>query len=311
MNDDIEKLLDGDRDSTRRAEIAAEHTANAKAALALARRGGIAAEGQHRKAVGELLQALALEPNHPEARATMVQLLLEPVERLPEGAFAELQQVNRLDRARASRANGWAFLAFTTTFPLMLAMGVIEPSWVVALGAGVIGLIAYTWWMATAGRTSPRFMMVALGCTFLIVGSMSMFFGPLFFVPALSVTAATSYLVSIRANARARALVLAGSLASALIPTILTLLGWLPNPYSFDNGGITIMPTLLRFPERATWAYLLVANCLTVVIANLLVGRAVAALVRAERRLFTQAWRLRQFLPELAQDPGDQRPSRP
>ena len=154
-------------------------------------------------------------------------------------------------------------------------------------------------------------MMMALVCTFLIVGSMSMFFGPLFFVPALSVTAATSYLVSIRANARARALVLAGSLASVLIPTILTLLGWLPNPYTFDSGGITIMPTLLRFPERATWAYLLVANCLTVVIANLLVGRAVAALVRAERRLFTQAWRLRQFLPELAQDPGDQRPSRP
>jgi len=311
MNDDIEKLLDGDRDSTRRAEIAAEHTANAKAALALARRGGIAAEGQHRKAVGELLQALALEPNLPEARATMVQLLLEPVERLPEGAFAELQQVNRLDRARASRANGWAFLAYTTTFPLMLAMGVLEPSWLVALGAGVIGLIAYTWWMATTGRTSPRFMMMALVATFVIVGSMSMFFGPLFFVPALSVTAATSYLVSIRANARARALVLAGSLASTLIPTILTLLGWLPNPYTFDAGGITIMPALLKFPERATWAYILVANCLTVVIANLLVGRAVAALMRAERRLFTQAWRLRQFLPELAQDPGDPRTSRP
>jgi tRNA A-37 threonylcarbamoyl transferase component Bud32 len=313
MNDDIEKLLDGDRDSTRRAEIAAEHTANAKAALALARRGGVAAEGQHRKAVGDLLQALALEPNHPEARATMVQLLLEPVERLPQGAFAELQQVNRLDRARASRANGWAFLAWTTTFPLMLAMGVLEPTWLFGLGAGVIGLIAYTWWMATSGRTSPRFMMIALVCTFVIVGSMSMFFGPLFFVPALSVTAATSYLVSIRANRRARALVLAGSLASCLIPTILTLMGWLANPYSFEGGGLTILPTLVKLPERATWAYLLVANCLTVVIANLLVGRAVAALMRAERRLFTQAWRLRQFLPELDQDPNAQaeRISRP
>jgi len=64
MNDAIEKLLDGDRDSTRRAEIAAEHTANARAALALARRGGPGADGQHRRAVGELLQAMALEPQN-------------------------------------------------------------------------------------------------------------------------------------------------------------------------------------------------------------------------------------------------------
>lgn len=310
MNDDIEKLLDGDRDSTRRAEIAAEHTANAKAALALARRGGIAAEGQHRRAVGELLQALALEPNHPEARATMVQLLLEPVERLPEGAYAELQEVNRLDRARASRANGWALLAWCATFPLMLAMGVLEPRWLYAFGVGLIGLVGYTWWMATTGRTQPRFMVVALVATFIIVGATSVFFGPLFFVSGLSVTAATSYLVSIRANRRAQALVLAGSLASVLIPTTLTLLGILPNPYTFDSGTIAIQPSLVKFPERATWAYLLVANCLTVVIANLLVGRAVAALLRAERRLFTQAWRLRQFLPELAQDPNAERSSR-
>jgi hypothetical protein len=106
---------------------------------------------------------------------------------------------------------------------------------------------------------------------------------------------------------------MAGSLASVLIPTILTLVGVMPNPYTFDSGGVglTILPGLLKLPERATWAYLLVANCLTVVIANLLVGRAVAALLRAERRLFTQAWRLRQFLPELAHEPQGDRPSRP
>ncbi len=310
LNDDLEKLLDGDRDSTRRAEIAAEHTANAKAALALARRGGEAAEGQHRRAVGELLQALALEPDHPEARATMVQLLLEPVERLPEGAFAELQEVNRRDRARASRANGWAFLAWVTTFPLMLAMGLLEPNWLLGLGAGALGLIAYTWWMATTGHTAPRFMIVGLGCTFIIVSAMSMFFGPLFFVPGLTVMASTSFLVAIRANTRARAAVLAASLASILLPTLGVLLDILPNPYSFDSNGITISPTFVKFPERATWAFLVVANCLTVVIANLLVGRAVASLMRAERRLFTQAWRLRQFLPELSQEPEPQQKRR-
>jgi eukaryotic-like serine/threonine-protein kinase len=299
MNDDIERLLDGDRDTTRRAEIAAQHTANAKAALALARRGGEQADGQHRRAVGELLQAMALEPDNSEARATMVQLLLEPVEALPESAYEELQEVNRLDRMRASRANGWAFLAWMGTFPLIAAMGVRNVPSLLVLGGLTVSLIAYTWWMAISGRTATRYMTFAVTGTFVTVAAMSMFFGPLFFVPGLSVMAATSYLVSLRASARSRSLVLLASLASVLVPTLLHLTGVLPERYAFDERGLTILPGMLRLPERATWAFLLMGNCLTVVIANLLVGRAVAALLRAERRLFTQAWRLRQFLPEL------------
>jgi len=300
MNDDIERLLDGDRDSTRRAEIAAQHTANAKAALAVARRGGNQADGQHRRAVGELLQAMALEPNNSEARATMVQLLLEPVEKLPEAAFAELQEVNRIDRSRASRANGWAFLAWMGSFPLIAAMGVRDVPALIALGGLTMLLVAYTWWMAISGRTQTRYMTVAVTTTFVVVAAMSMFFGPLFFVPGLSVMAATSYLVSLRANSRSRSMVLLGSLASVLVPTLFHLTGLLPSRYAFSEHGLTILPGIVRLPERATWAFLLMGNCLTVVIANLLVGRAVAALLRAERRLFTQAWRLRQFLPELS-----------
>ncbi|HEX6245276.1 MAG TPA: protein kinase [Polyangiales bacterium] len=303
LNEDIEKLLDGDRDTARRAEIAAQHTANAKAALATARRGGAQADGQHRRAVGELLQALALEPNNAEARSTMVQLLLEPVEALPDAAFAELKEVDRLDRARASRANGWAFLAWIGIFPLIFAMGVRDVATLtyLALIAGATTL--YTWWMASTGRTETRFMVGAGLITFCSVAATSGFFGPLFFVSGLTVTAAASYLVAIRANQRARSLVLLGSLGSILVPTILQLLGVFPARYAFDGRGITILPGVVEFPERATWAFLLVANCLTVIVANLLVGRAVAALTRAEHRLFTQAWRLRQFLPELQRRP--------
>jgi serine/threonine-protein kinase len=303
LNEDIEKLLDGDRDSARRAEIAAQHTANAKAALATARRGGSQADGQHRRAVGELLQALALEPNNAEARSTMVQLLLEPVEALPDAAFAELKEVDRLDRARASRANGWAFMAWIGIFPLVFAMGIRDVATLtyLALIAGATTL--YTWWMASTGRTETRFMVGAGLITFCSVAATSAFFGPLFFVSGLTVTAAASYLVAIRANQRARSLVLLGSLASILVPTILQLLGVLPARYAFDGHGLTILPGVVELPERATWAFLLVANCLTVIVANLLVGRAVAALTRAEHRLFTQAWRLRQFLPELQRRP--------
>jgi eukaryotic-like serine/threonine-protein kinase len=305
MNDAIEKLLDGDRDTRRRAEIAAHHTAAAKAALSVARRGGVEANGQHRRAVGELLRALALDPNNDEARSTMVQLLLEPVEKLPEGAYAELAEIDKLDRTRASRANGWAFLAWIAIFPLMFAMGIRERNLLLGLGAGCVALIAYTWWMATTQRVQPRYMALALVFTFGIVGASTYFFGPLFFTPGLSVTAAASSLVAIRANRRARYLVLLGSLAAVLVPAILDLTGVIPSRYAFDGTGLTILPGLVNFPGRATWAFLLVANVMTVVVANLLVGRAVARLLRAERRLFAQAWRLRQFLPELANESHD------
>jgi tRNA A-37 threonylcarbamoyl transferase component Bud32 len=299
MNDDIERLLDGERDNTRRAEIAAQHTANAKAALALGRRGGTQADGQHRRAVGELLQAMALEPDNAEARATMVQLLLEPVEALPDSAYEELQEVNRLDRMRAMRANGWAFLAWVSTFPLIAAMGIRDWDALLTLAGVTLSLIAYTWWMAITGRTSARYMMFAVFGTFVTVAAMSTFFGPLFFVPGLSVMAATSYLVSLRASPRGRSLVLLASLAAVLVPTLLHITGWIPPRYAFSERGLTILPGMVRLPERATWAFLLMGNCLTVVIANILVGRAVGTLLRAERRLFNQAWRLRQFLPEL------------
>ena len=71
---------------------------------------------------------------------------------------------------------------------------------------------------------------------------------------------------------------------------------------SFVNGAMQILPGVADLPPRATWAFLLITNAATVVMANILVGRAVGTLLRAERRLFTQAWRLRQFLPELSDE---------
>lgn len=303
LNDDIERLLDGDRDSTRRAEIAAAHMARAKRALARAQRGGPDADGQHRRAVGELLQALALEPRHPEAHATMMQLLLEPAEQLPQEAYLELQDIKRHERARASRANGWAYLAWMGTFPLIAAMGVRDATAILTLGLMLASLIAYKWWTATTGRTQSGYMVAGVIGSFSCVAVTSLFFGPLFLVPGLSVTAAASYLVSLRANRRTRWLVLLASLGSVLLPTLGVMLGLLPARYSFDGHGLTILPGLVRLPERATWAFLLMVNCLTVVIANVLVSRAVAQVLSAENRLFAQAWRLRQFLPELTKGP--------
>jgi serine/threonine-protein kinase len=303
LNDDIERLLDGDRDSTRRAEIAAAHMARAKRALARAQHGGPDADGQHRRAVGELLQALALEPRHPEAHATMMQLLLEPAEQLPQEAYLELQDIKRHERARASRANGWAYLAWMGTFPLIAAMGVRDATAILTLGLMLASLIAYKWWTATTGRTQSGYMVAGVIGSFSCVAVTSLFFGPLFLVPGLSVTAAASYLVSLRANRRTRWLVLLASLGSVLLPTLGVMLGLLPARYSFDGHGLTILPGLVRLPERATWAFLLMVNCLTVVIANVLVSRAVAQVLSAENRLFAQAWRLRQFLPELTKGP--------
>ncbi|MET0344496.1 MAG: protein kinase [Polyangiales bacterium] len=299
LNDDIERLLDGDRDSTRRAAIAAQHVARAQRALVRAQQGGAEADGQHRRAVGELLAALALEPRQPEAHATMRQLLLEPVERLPDEAYGELAAIKRRDRARGSRNTGWAFLAWMGTFPLIAAMGVRDQPTLLTLGAMLGLLIAYKWWMAATDRTQAGYMVGGVIGSFACVAVTSMFFGPLFLVPGLSVTAATSYLVALRADRRTRWLVMLGSLGSVLLPTLGVLGGVLPARYSFDAEGLTILPGLVRLPERATWAFLLMVNCLTVVIANLLVSRAVAQLLQAERRLFAQAWRLRQFLPEL------------
>jgi hypothetical protein len=63
------------------------------------------------------------------------------------------------------------------------------------------------------------------------------------------------------------------------------------------DGRLTIAPNFFAFRLEPTLGLLGISAVLTVALTVFGVGRAVDALVSAERRNFAQAWRLRQILP--------------
>ena len=115
--------------------------------------------------------------------------------------------------------------------------------------------------------------------------------------PGAAAATAAIVLVSIRANRFAQNWVLVMSLASILVPALLELAGVQPPSYSVVDGRLTIAPNFFAFRLEPTLGLLVISAVLTVAVTVLGVGRAVDALVSAERRNFARAWRLRQILP--------------
>ena len=299
LHDAIEAFLDGERDNERRQELARQHLVQARLELAQATRGGDDSQAHRTRGMQELARALALDPEHEGAMETLGKVLLDPKDDLPPHAEQELLAVNRRDRAEAAYATSVALASWVLIFPLVLLMGVRqwEPVLLLALLLGM--QIIYSLWMGFTGNTAPRFMRWALPALFLSVSLLCVLFGPLIIVPGVAAAQGSTMMVSLRANQQTRRFILSLSLAAVLIPVALQYFGVLPASYLFEGGVLKVVPWAVDFSQDVTLAMLVAATIMTLVLSNLLSGRAVEALVRAERRLFVQAWRLRQLLPSV------------
>ncbi|MCA9639774.1 MAG: hypothetical protein KC492_03740, partial [Myxococcales bacterium] len=141
-------------------------------------------------------------------------------------------------------------------------------------------------------------MMVLAFCA---VGMVSGLFGPFVLVPTLAVATSAALIVSLRAESKLRWLITVLAVASILVPTLLDHFGVHGISNVFGQSS-TVLPSLGRLPQRASLMLVTALSLVVVVFANVLVGRAVDALVKAERRGFARAWRLRQLLPKRARD---------
>ncbi len=298
MHDAIERYLDGERDLEQRRERAQRHTLNAQLALAHAMSG--AGEAERARGMRELSLALALDPSHEGAMATLMRVLLDPSTELPPEAEAELMEVNRLDRVQAGRAIAIGYAVWFLVFPLMLLMEV--RSWPLLLTTGGLLTVQLTTmvWMSVTGNATPRYVRWTFPTTFLAVASLGAMFGPLFVVPGVAAVNAAVMMVSLRANRITRRGIMIGSIAAIALPFVLQLTGALPASYSFEGGLMRIHPVMLELPPTYTLLLLGVMSVLTVMTGNTLVGRGVHALTAAERRIFAHAWRLRQLVPQSA-----------
>jgi hypothetical protein len=160
--------------------------------------------------------------------------------------------------------------------------------------------MAYMYWMSRTGNVHPKYMRWAIPLAFASIGSLAVFLGPFVVVPAVATGASAAFMTGLRANRMTRQWIAACALAGIFVPWLLQMSGILPPSYAFADGVIQVLPLATALPGGPTMVFVVLTTALTIVTSTLLVGKATEALVLAERRVFAQAYRLRQMLPEGA-----------
>jgi serine/threonine-protein kinase len=299
LAESIERYLDGERDVERRKALAADHLARAQHELEAALGGGADASARRGEGLRELGRALALDPSQ-RAVELLSNAILKVSADLPPEAAAELKRVELADRARSLTGALRVYLFWGLAGATLMWMGVRDWASALLIDASVVASVAHTYWMVRTGKTEPRFMRVGIVVNFVVVALVGCVFGPLFFTPALAIMVAATYLVSLRANAATRAFITVAALASVLVPLSLEWTGVLARSTVIEDGVLKVLPRVVDFPAGPTQFALVASALSTILSSTLLVGRAVDALVRAERHNFAQAHALRQLIPAEA-----------
>jgi len=174
-------------------------------------------------------------------------------------------------------------------------MGIREPATIVAIfflmaGCGVLSAIT-----GRSRRPSNLVIFTALVLSAVALGFTRRIFGPLVMVPAAVAVNATAYAVFVEARFRVTATIV--SILAIAVPFSLEIFGVIAPSYRFGSGAIEIVPHAVELPKIASLSFLLVASAVSVVLGTLVVGHIRDRLTAAERRVYLQAWHLREMVP--------------
>ena len=295
----VEQFLDGDQNMEQRRQMAAAHATAARAAAREARQGGAKAQAARERAMREVGAALALNPSEREAVATLVSIMLDVPEQMPEEARKEYQATKRSADRESRRAMLLAYLSWLAFAPPAMALGVRD--WgLAAVAFGFMLLSTLTAWASYRGLLHDRFRF-----TVYVVGAIAMSFSSLLMgwaviLPGMAATHVLGFMLYGQPE-RWRLAVALGALA-IVAPFVLQMAGVLPPSYGFHNGALLVFPRMTSFPPAGTQAFLLLASVGLIVAPAVIVSRVRGSLARAEERLFMQSWMLRHLVPDQARN---------
>jgi eukaryotic-like serine/threonine-protein kinase len=291
--DALERYLNGDRDLERRREIAAEHLANATALLEEG-----TGKNPRAEALRELGRAVALQPDNAPALDMMARLLVEAPEVLPPDAEREMLSTRSRARREAAQLGAKRYLFWCAFVPFAFWMGVRDWLVTAAIAAFLVASGVGAWWTSRRPSIGVEHGAALLVTSSVAIALTSAMFGVFMVVPALAATNTMFFAMS--AERRHRRVVAGAGVAAVIVPWACELLGLVPSAYSFELAGMRILPRVAELPAVPTSTCLLLTSVATVVVAVAMIGRLRDALVEAERRLFAQAWHLRQLVPAEA-----------
>jgi serine/threonine-protein kinase len=289
----VERYLEGDRDMATRKTIAATLLESARGNIASK---GAADVSTRVGAMRDALKALALLPDDREAQELLLELVVDGSGKLPPEAEQEFEMGDVRTRAHGVRVVILTLVSWLALIPVAIWIGVRD--WTVPATMAVLtscGLL-YALRKARSTRyTSAQFLgMSALLATVVVLSSSLV--GPFVVVPIASCAASTMF-VTFGTRGERRWVVATWGVAT-LVPYLVELLRVFPPAYTFAGGDIVLHPRALALPEIPVTVSLAYTSLAFILFSAYFVGGLRDKQREGDRRMFVQAWHLRQLFPD-------------
>jgi serine/threonine protein kinase len=292
LHEAIERYLDGERDLQLRRELAERHLGAARDAVSA---GGDELEG-HKRALRETGRALAIMPDHPDARRMILSLFAAPPKATPDEVEHAIEN-ERAHQSRITAKTGALGMSSMLLFlPLLVMLGIRNWIGIGIFFAMTVGAVAISAVASKAKQRSATLLYVVVFFNNLVFGLCAGMYGPLVLVPSMVITNTITFALHLEGWPR-RFAILSGCAAVAL-PVLLSAAGITPSSYIPSGDGILLRPLWLEFPPMWTIVFLTLSTLIAIINGSRSVGQVREALTEAERRNQMQRWQLSQLLPD-------------
>jgi serine/threonine-protein kinase len=288
----VDQFLEGDRDLEVRRATVTELLEGARFALA----GGGREQAEVRVgAMRDALKALALVPDHEDAQRLLLSLVVDGSGKLPAEGEAEFAEADVDARAQGLRLGIAGYISWLFAWPIVLWMGVRQWTMPIVLTALTLGCVLVAWLLLKRGARSMTHAVLLSALASAAVAVCSGWLGPFVLVPIAA--CATGMMFVVHCTPKERPWLIVTWVAAMLAPYLVELTGWFAPAYSFRPGELVLHARSIELPRGPTLAALAYTSVSFVVLLAVFVGRLRDKQRAAERRLFVQAWTLRQLFP--------------
>jgi serine/threonine-protein kinase len=285
----VQAFLDGDRDLETRAELARQHVAAARGALA---RGDD--EANRRDAMQEAGRALALDPTATEAAELVSRLMLEPPRKVPAEVEAQMVAIETTAAQVQARIGSVAMTGYLWFVPLLWWTGIRDPAVVVAFAVVAVIAAGQVYLMSRESSIPIGGIYLSAIIHAVLIGLVCRMVGPFVIAPTLVLTTLMAYAM----HPKFGHIRIIGALlgCGVGVPWLLELGGVIAPTYHFVDGALVLTsPTVTFSSAPVQLAFAVVLVLLVAVVAVLL--RHMANQRRAvTQQIELQAWHLRQIV---------------
>jgi len=284
LGERVQHYLDGDRDLERRRTLGSEHLATARACLAAGDRAG---------AVHAAGRAVALDPSSSDAVGLLTTLIVEPPPIMPPELVAAVEdEENAMIRQRSRRAMIPTLSFFFAITPFLPFVTIASVPLLVAnyLAFAVLAMVSFVNWRF---RIVPAWTIISAQLAVVVV--FSRITSPFVLTPMVISMMLLSSTQLPWLNDRRWAIGIWAVLAAGL-PLVLEWVGVFAPTWSMTGAGMAIHGTVFEYGQTEP-AGTITGTLLVVLLIALYMRVIVRDRRVAQRRLYMQAWHLRQLLP--------------